>query len=263
MRRLPERGVSLLEAMLALSLFTLLGVIGAYALRGSIQVHSRVSSQQAAEQSVTRAVSRLDRELLAASAFEIGTADVPAHLGGGGLDGQAVWFLSDVDPATGQSKRTVDGSPFWQKTILYYLVVPNNHDALCGYTCAGGVAPSGSYDDRCPHKVLVRKVLDVGSDTDLSDEATAESLPSNVNAWLTQPDAFDVSGLAGEVDLEQVEVVAGDLLWFTVDLAAPEVTVTVKAAPWGDLEKRLAVGSTSLEGQPGVREHRYTLTLRH
>lgn len=263
MRPHPERGLSLLEAMLALGLFTLLGVIGAYALRGSIQVHNRVSSQQAAEQSINRAVSRLDRELLAASAFELDTADVPAHLGGGGLDGQAVWFLSDVDPATGQSMRTLDGSAFWQKTILYYLVVPNNHAALCGYTCAGGVAPSGSYDDRCPHKVLVRKVLDVGSNTDPTDETTAETLPGNVNAWLTQPDAFDVSGLAGEPDVEQVEVVAGDLLWFTVEVAAPEVTVTVKAAPWSDLERRLAVGSVSLEDQPGVREHRYTITLRH
>ena len=148
MRLLRNRGLSLLEAMLALGLFTLLGVIGAYALRGSVQIHTRVSTQQAAEQSINRAVSRLDRELLAASAFEIATAQVPDHLGGGGSDGQAVWFLSDVDPLTGRSMRTVDGSPFWQKTILYYLVVPTNHDALCGYTCVGGVAPSGTFDDR-------------------------------------------------------------------------------------------------------------------
>ena len=62
--------------------------------------------------------------------------DVPSSLGGA-PDGKAIWFLSARDPATGKFARGPEGEPFWQRNLLYYLVVPQQHLALFGAQLCG------------------------------------------------------------------------------------------------------------------------------
>lgn len=159
-------------------------------------------SEETAALALRRALAPLEVDFSLASAENIGQTAVPSSLGAGS-DGDALWFLSPIDPATEQFVQNSRGQPVWQRNILYYLSVPANHSG-----CSGLSSPEG-YDHGCPHKVLVRKVINnPGADG-------SQLLLSNVAAHLTRP-RTETDATSPGSSQEAAEVVGARLLWFRV-----------------------------------------------
>ncbi|MEW6277233.1 MAG: hypothetical protein AB1758_01325 [Candidatus Eremiobacterota bacterium] len=238
--------MSLAEVLVAGFVFSLLLGVAVLLFRHSTQVWKHASSAEGARHGLSSARAALERDLRLSDPALVARADVPTSLGGG-PDGQALWFLSPVDPATGEVVRKQDGYPFWQRNILYYLVVPSNHDAVFGVACAGGADPADGYDDRCPHKVLIRKVIDDGVPTTPADEATEEALIADITPYLTRPVGFSTAGMTGEPGLELKRILGGGFLKFsTRSVTAREIAVDLRSVAFGEAARNLRVGQVSL-----------------
>ena len=241
------RAVSLAEVVIAFALFSLLSLILATALHQSSKVWRRSSGQKDASLRLRKVASRLESEIAMASLGEMTIAPVPASLPAGGYDGDALWFLSHINPVDGKAYLKSDGTPFWQCNVLYYAAVPKNVGQLSTYTIRAGSDPD-SYEDRCPHKVLIRKVIDLGTDTDPTDEDTAEMLLTDPSEYLTRPEVFDTRPMNGESDLLSAEIVATELLLFRAQVlnAQKGVQFDLRATSIDESERASTSTSQSL-----------------
>lgn len=239
-------GLSLLEVTLATALMGLLLTVLGAALKQSQEVFRNINGATDASQSLRRLAVALNRDLQRAKLDEIGITTTPASLVA--PDSRALWMLSNIDPATGKACYRGDGKPFWVCNILFYASIPTQHAQLFGSTCAGGAGPDG-LDDRCPHKFLIRKVIDSGAATNLSDDSTVETLltPAQVSAsYLTRPAKFDVSGMRSEAGVSEARLLSPLLLGFDSTKTLGEVTVNFRATTLPRAQRAIAVGTTSL-----------------
>jgi hypothetical protein len=201
------------ELIVSLGLFTLLSVALALALKQSSMVWNSSSSHRDATQRLRQVATELERSIPMASVQNLDTTPVPASLPSGGYDGDAIWFLSHINPYDGKAYVKSDGTPFWQCNVLYYSVTPRDVDRIAGTQVPSGVNPDG-YEDRCSYKVLLRKTIDLNGPSDLTDEDTSERLLVNPARFLTRPVKYDTSHMVGENDLISTELVATELLLF-------------------------------------------------
>ncbi len=239
-----NRGISLIEAILGLGLFSVIMVVTTLLLSQATTVWRKTSSTDSASGEMRKVQVNLARELGMSSATEVALANTPASLPAGAPDGSAVWFLMSVDPSTGEPVRRTTGAPFWQRNILYYAVVPQGHDAFFGQSCQGGTGALG-VDNRCPHKVLIRKEIDLPPTTTTTDETTLETLipAGSISPYLNRPVGFDTGALGS-----QARVIAVNLLSFSVqrgpDSDAPgELKVVVEGAATALARKAIRVGT--------------------
>lgn len=229
--------------MVAMAIFSLLGIIGFELILMAQKTFLRVSGHEDAELQLKRASRKLETDLLASNFGNVTVGDVAASLPGGGKDGNAVACLTAAVNGTGDVASIPSGSPYWQRNLLYYASVP------LGDTCAGGIGPDG-YDDRCPHKMLMRKIIDVGTVTNVSFPATPEVELTDFSPYLTRPLKGDVSPMLGEPGISRADIVALNLLSFRLEKQPDpnfpeEVRVTLRC--WDFLSKqKIALGSTSL-----------------
>lgn len=129
--------------------------------------------------------------------------------------GDVLWFLSAEDPETRQVTRDIDGSPFWRRNVLYYLTRASDHDETFGARCRG---------QRCPHQVLVRRVMRNSPYPGSPDVPAEDPMPEEL--MIRQDSIFadgvaaplgpGLSGIAGTA--ESTEVVAKGLLLFWTEL---------------------------------------------
>lgn len=234
--RVDCRGITLLELIVSVSIFSLVGLMLAAAFSAATNTWRSTSASSDAQLALNKARDDLVRDLQNTSFASVRVAGGATTLGP--PDGDVVWFLSAIDPSTGNYMRRSDGSPFWQRNILYYSIVPDNHSALFGYTCSGGADVDG-YENQCPHKVLVRKVIDGGGATDPNDETTEETplTASEASSYLTRPNGYDTSSMLAESGMTDVSLPSTNLLTFRVQLA-PE--------PAWQREVRVELGSVSI-----------------
>lgn len=243
-----RRGHSLAELIVVFAIFSLLLTVVAVLLFQSVGVYRRTNGTDTALREMRKARAALERDLVLASPNQIRRARVPASLGGGD-DGEALWFLSPVDPTATPPTvvRKRDGTPFWQRNILYYLVVPSNHNTTFGMSCAGGTDPNG-YDDRCPHKVLIRKVIDSGVPTVATDETTEETLLPSVAGYTSRPNGYSLAGMPDPAPT-QASIAAAQLLCFeSVTAPAPnnvptELFVDLRALSIEEARREMRVGT--------------------
>ncbi len=247
-----------------MGLFVTLMAVGYLLLTRNIGLWRNISASEDASLGIKKAHRMVEHDLLQCNFNDMNTAIVPPSLASGG-DGTAVWCLSAAGP-TGATLMAPDGSAFWQRNILYYLVVPAGHTS-----CAGGSGP-GNLDDRCPHKVLIRKVIDSGTPTSPASDPIAdrEALLTGgaITAYLTRPNGFDVSAMMGEPGVTQVEIVANNLLWFETkrepDPDIPkEIQVDIRAVRNEELQTLQSIGSAPLYDSPGVTTHLFSVFPRN
>jgi len=241
-----KRGISLTELVVVFGLFSLLGLLGYAAMGRSADVHRRTWSRSSAQRELRKAEVRLDHDLRATSFEQTRSGPGPLSLGVA-PDGDALWMLSAFSPEKKRYMQSADGSPFWQNHILYYLAVPIGHSS-----CSGGGGPDGN-DDRCPHKVLVRKVIDLPPETDPDNkDAEGEDLAANLDAYLTLPTGTDASSLLGGPEVLDAQIVAINLLGFKVTRGASpkEVQVDLRATAIEEARRKLGVGTSSLFSEP-------------
>ena len=228
-----------------MGLFSVLLVITTALFTESLGVWRRTDSSDSANREMRKAEAAIERDLELASVSQLSTTPVPPSLGAGN-DGDAIWFLSPVDPTTRKMALKDDGSPFWQRNILYYLVVPQNHDATVGMSCNGVAGPTG-FESACPHKVLIRKVIDSGTPTVTTDPTTEEALITNISPYLTRPLGYDVSAMS-EPGLEETSIVASRLLGFDIlpGSVAAEVNIDLRAVEIEEARRETSVGLVSM-----------------
>lgn len=262
---MARRGYSLLESLVVLGVFSLLMTVVAVLFFESSNIYRRTDSADSASRELRKVRAALERDLVLASPDEIQRAPVPGSLGAG-QDGEALWFLSPIDPATGATVRKHDGSPFWQRNILYYLVVPAGHNALFGVNCPGAAGPTG-YEDGCSHKVLIRKEIDAGTPTDPTDETTEETLITNIAPYLSAPNGYDLSAMT-EAGLTEKRIVASSLLHFETFTAPPpagipsELLVDVRALSIAEARRKAGLGTSAYTG-PFTLQSPFSVSLRN
>ncbi len=261
-----RRGHSLAELLVVVGIFSALMAVVALLFSSSVSLYRRTNSADSAMRELRKARAALERDLVLASPTVVRRTQVPSSLGAG-MDGEALWFLSPVDPATGATIRRPNGRLCWQRNILYYLVVPDNHDATFGMTCVGGAAANG-YDDRCPHKVLIRKVIDSGAPTVALDLSTEEALLPSVAGYLSRPVGFDLSAMADPAPTQR-SIVASHLLTFeTFTAPAPkslptEVLVDLRALAAEDARREMRVGADPAYDCRFTRQGPFSVFLRN
>lgn len=241
----------MIELVLSMTLFSIVALLSFVLLRRGSTLWKELVEAESASLELAKAASRMRGDVLRTGIQHCAQGKVPASLAGGGNDGSALWFLSAVDPSTGEMAVKPDGTPFWQRNLLYYLVVPDGHAGLFGFDCQGGLGPNG-FDDRCPHKLLIRKVIDSGVPTapQGNPDTDAETLLGDVTPYLTRPAGYNLGVMGGEPGLERVEISATRLLWFEVTLKAPgrpqEIDIDLRAVAIKDAQGHVAVGSVPL-----------------
>ena len=261
--RFRNRGVTLLELVVAFSLFSVVGFLLVLSFTKSGELWRRTSGSSDSQLNLRKVHSRLSRDVRRTSFASVGTT--PGLNSLGPEDGRAVWFLSAEDRSSGLFMRTATGTPFWQNNVLYYLAVPNNHEALFGITCSGGADADG-FEVQCPHKVLIRKVIDGGTPTDPNDELSAEEplTAADIIPYLTRPDGFDTSAMLSEPGVLDAAVVSSSLLSMSVELAPEpqwerEIRVELASVSLPTAQRTIEIGTVPLRDT--VHESSMTLQL--
>ncbi len=196
----------------------------------------RVSGSQGSSSQVFKAENRIQRDLSLTAYEHVRVSDSLNSLSG--KDGDALWFLSAVDPNTGEFIRDSMGRPRWQRNILYYMAVPTG---LADLGFSGTGVNEDGYEVSYPYKVLVRKVIDNPPPTDPTSE---ETLMTDISAHLQAPAGYSLD----TSNADQVTVVAHDLLGFRVqtDDLLRRVTITLQAANHVEARRDIPLGSQSL-----------------
>lgn len=246
-----RRGLTLMETAVSLGVFSMLVVLLFFLLRDSTRAWNSVESRYDAQKALAQVEFWLKSDLQRADIAQIGEKRVSSAPG----NGDVVWFLSAIDPTIADpdlqfQRDPATGSPNWQRHVIYYLVRPNDYSRISnGFSPA--VDPNLNADYYAPHKVLIRKVVDL--------PASPETLmnTAQVDTYTTAPDGYDVSGFAAtEPGLVETKIVATGLLSFEVEVlpnaagTGGSVSIDTYAVRFREAEKVMAIGNTSLQSSP-------------
>lgn len=251
--KLRRRGFTLVELSISCALLSILLVVLATALHDSQNLWRQTTGSSDSRLQLRRAQASLERDMqFASSSFGIRTVG-PQQ--GPGFSGDAFWFLSAEIGTSGQLMRKFNGSPIYLSNVLYYAAIPQ------GDPCPGGLGPNG-YDDRCPHKVLIRKTIDFA--TASVNESTEERLmtAAEIAPFLTRPTGMSVAGMTGVTaggNVKLASMTARELLWFHVSSNPAPLQFEVRAVNLPRSRKEVATGTTSLYNSPLTSEIRLTL----
>lgn len=248
MRR-PKLGFTLVETLISIASISLILLVTFAVLQQSTTSWRRVSGSQGSSSQVFKAENRLQSDLSLSAYEQLRRGDSLHSLSG--KDGDAVWFLSAIDPTSGEFIRNNDGSPRWQRNILYYMAVPKGLDNH-GFSGTGVV--EDGYEVSYPYKVLVRKVIDHGAVGDPNDETSVETLLPDISAHLEAPVGYHLSTNGSD----QVMVVAHGLLSFRVetDDLLRRVSITLQAANHTEARRDFTLGSQTLVNPKYLFERR-------
>lgn len=224
MKSNKRRAFSVLEVVFACALMSVLIVVLGETMLQSQSVFRVTSGNNDTSALLRKVTQQLQRDLLQTNLKECAVTNTPSNEGG------AIWFLSNLEPGTREPRYKADGSPFWCRNILYYLVIPNGHLGLYGRTCPTAAGPSG-HDEHCPHKFLIRKEIDTGAATNFADDNTVETLipVGSISTYLTKPTGYNVAPMYSEAGVQQVKIVGQLLLDFEANLGSGAVNTDVRA----------------------------------
>lgn len=256
-----NQAMTLLELTLCMGLLTLFMLVGYSMLKMADKVFHHISGNEDASMQLKRAARMLQKDIVATNIANVTVVNVPSGLPATAADGSAICLLSASVGGSGDMVTKAVGEPFWQRNILYYVVVPQ------GDPCQGGADANG-FDDRCPHKLLVRKIIDVPPLTSPADLPPVDEVNANPVPYLTRPiGRVDISNLLGEANVNQVELVARGMVTMQVKVQPnPNYPneVTVLLAALNELEgRKLSIGTVPLTGQPALMVNTLSLFPRN
>lgn len=269
---------TLIELLVTFACFSTILLVTTLLLRQSVNVWTSTNSHEDASMGLFKARRYLVRDLSETAIVSSNnkplfrSMKVPDHLGGG----TAIWFLSArADDGTFQRNR--DGTPYWQRNILYYIVIPSGHDSFFNNTCH--VSPNPNGDDYCPHKVLVRMVIDNPPITDPLPTPPSVIPPTTalepeklltkdeIEPYLVAPYRYELSALGSLPNVDEVQIVATDLLWFNAGLpnglTGGEVKIDLRATAIGLAHQNFSVGDRSLYDAPFTEKNIFTILTQN
>jgi len=255
-KRSLNHGATLIEMGVALGIFSLLSLLLAVSFTKSHELWRRTSGGSNAQHTLRNLRNRLSRDISKTSFASVGTSVALSTLGP--KDGSALWFLSPVNHASGEFVRAGNGTPFWQHHIFYYVTVPKGHSDLVGLECTGGADAQG-FEVQCPHKVVIRKVIDGEVAVDLDQESTKEKPfaetdpPTNVSQYLTRPQGLDTSKMLLESGVLEASVVCTGILSFNVSVGKDpgqprEIEIETASVSVAEAQRELRIGHVPLRG---------------
>lgn len=227
----------------------------------------KVNANADAQQQLYKAQAFLERDL-ANAAFETETGretfgiDKTSSLTElnslSGSDSDVLWFLSAVDPLSGNFQRhPTTGEPLWQRNIIYYAVTPQNVSSF-GYSASG--TNVGGYESACPYKVLIRKEVDAYDPTLPGDPSTIEPLIDDLTGFIDRPDGYDTSTMSKHGG--SVRPISGNIITFraTQDNQLGGITIDLRATAI-DRAKREAggIGTRDLASNPATQQLQITI----
>lgn len=258
------RGFTLIEIMIATGIATALLLAGYAMVNMAADVYKRISGHEDAALQLKRASRRIQTDLLASrytdpstGSTDLYTETVPGF--GTGFLGDAICFLTLNTSPDAKGPADVDretGAPFWQRNIIYYTTIPTADP------CTGGPDADG-YEDRCPHKILIRKVVDNIPATGPwvpppAVPSVEETILPTMAGLLGRPATLNLSAMeTGQV--EDAELIATNLLKMRVEVdpagVQGEVLVTLQAFNEPSAQRVTNVGSTPLSNHAKTLTH--------
>ncbi|MCA9776021.1 MAG: hypothetical protein KC800_04865 [Candidatus Eremiobacteraeota bacterium] len=263
MNRKGLRGLTIVEMMLVMTITALVFAVTQALLARTIDMWWKVNANADAQQQIYKAQNFLERDL-AGAAYEteagretIRIEKTPAELINLiGSDGDVLWFLSAVDPVSGNFVRK-DGKPFWQRNILYYAVTPTSLET---FDFSGAGMSVGGYESACPFKVLIRKEIDFGDPTD-PDSTDPEPLLSysDLTGFLNRPVGYSTAAM-GTVS-SSVRPISGNILTFRADLVPSTrgVNIDLRATAVNRAKREKPIGDRDLSGDAATQQLILTL----
>lgn len=249
LRRLRFTAFSIPELLIVSFIFSGFMLVSYLLLNSGIGVWRKTAGSQDVDLHLLKGRDLLRRDLAQTSFAECRVSRYPS-LTSTGTTGDVLWMLSGEDPDSGELARTKDGLPFWQRNVIYCLMVPSGHDRMFGTVCKGE-------QKYCPHKFLVRRVIDSGVTTRPS------SRPKNIEVLLTLDELKPLLLIPEDERTipggdKFTEVVATGLLDFQVKLGPEpqwpeEVRVELIGFAREDAGKQVDLASKKLRETPLAR----------
>ncbi len=266
-RRIRSLGLSLLEMLLVMAMIGLIFAVTQMVIARTIDTWWRVNANQESEQQLYRAQSSLERDLRAA-AFEleadratIGVSKAPAELINlSGADGDVLWFLSAIDPLSGNFLRRKDGTPFWQRNVVYYAVCPLG---LADLDYLGAGRDVGGYEVACPFKMLIRKEIDSGPPTGpMTPEATTtETLLTydQLRIHINRPTGYSCAGMAAPNTT--VKPISAHVQTFRADLdpVVRGISVDIRCTAIDRARRDGPISDRDLSSEPSTTQLQFVL----
>jgi prepilin-type N-terminal cleavage/methylation domain-containing protein len=267
-KRSTPLGFTLPELSLSMSLLALMTLAGFFMLQIAQKSFWKVTGNEDAALQLRKATRQIQRDLQVSNFSQTNVFKVPGSLPGSsaGFDSIALACLSCSTDGVGDVVTKAGGEPYWQRNVLYYLIVPQ------GDTCQGGIDPTTQCDDRCPHKVLVKKIIDLAPTTSPTGipSADIETMMTGLQApmFLSRPNRTDVSAMASEAGVSQVSVVANQLLTMIVERQPDpniplEVRIQLQAYNQAAGQKLVAVGTAPLSKNENTISQQLSLFPRN
>ena len=256
-----SKGFSIPELLLVCGLFSAFSVVAYYLLALGLGLWSRVESSQDVSEQLLKA-----RDMLLTDLSETSINELIVSRFSNSSDtfqaGDVLCLLSPQDPIRKEVGRRGDGTAYWQRNLLYYSAVPSDHGELFPVGCAGRYAT-------CPHKFLIRRILDTGPVTRYrSALADVERLlpVTSLEGELLVPEDFHSDLRSPESG--RTALVASGILDFSVRLAPPdglpgEVEVTLKGFDVREAGKKVNFRETDLETSPYTHTVKFSVFPRN
>lgn len=256
-----KRGFSIPELLIVCGLFSIFSLVSYSLLNSGVKLWLSSESSRDVTEQLQKARAILQTDLKEASIDEI-LVSRTAQPDESFETGDILNLLSPYNPELENMGRRHDGTALWQRNVLYYSAIIKEHDRVFPVNC-----PGQSRQSVCPHKVLVRRVLDTGVRTrpqspdkevetllPLRDLKAELLIPDNLTSSLESSDTrrspivalglvqvrFEfpaVGGLPGEVrvKLQGFDVSqAGKNVLFNQDLSKSPYTHTVDFSVFPD-----------------------------
>lgn len=249
----PHCGHTLIELTVSLGLFAVLTLVLFVLLNMGLRTWDRIEARGKVQRELRQSGLRLIDDLKQTSATQVRTAAVAG--------GQVLWFPTAVDfqPSSLTYKQILrnpdTGEPLWQSTVLYYSAIPDHGGTgiQAHFNCSGNVLDAFGLDTSCPHKVLIRKMIDIDPPTSMDGTSGEEPLIADVTPWVTAPTNYgsvvkmhtQPSVIRGESRL-----VSRELLYFRVPQTTPLVTFDIRVVRLVEAQRKITMGNSDLTVSP-------------
>lgn len=261
MKMTSRRGFTISEVLTTCALYSIILIVLGIAVTSGEKLFRRVSAKYDTESQLQRALPRLQEEIRATS---LSTVEVNSNP-------PAIWFLTNYGPPSAGAPEApdtfipqmqMDGSPRWQRHIVYYLCQPNQHDQIANQSCGGY---TGDDDTICPHKVLIRAEITF-ENPDPTDAAQVEQ-PHSLATWLapvSRSSGYNVSGLRGTTinaaQVKRIDVLGRNLLSFRANKVGNRVQIELKAVALGQAQREIKVGQVDLATSRFTTQYQFLVT---
>jgi prepilin-type N-terminal cleavage/methylation domain-containing protein len=246
-------GYTVLEVMVTLAIAGILLSALGLAVQMSDQAVRKATGSHDSSLLLKKAARRIRQDLLQTSKQ---TLQIAAFNGPTGVaEGQALCVLTSRSDQ-GIDQVSTAGGPTWLYNVIYYCITPTQHDSFAGQSCTQSLGSWG-IDDRCAHKVLIRKEIDLPSSSPPDSEPLLSA--SQLTNEIVAPVRLDVSGIRSGANCRKVEIIGIQMLGMSVEQTNQGLHVRLATVDVPRATKEKGIGSSSLLNSSYTQSYDFTV----